>query len=225
MYRNSALTFLDMDMIVVIVGYRTYPDGDVNDQVDDLESALKSFKANFPQYSKPADGKWFGTLLAGHSSGAHISILSVLRQLERKIGKVGESSHMLDIDAFISMAGVFSITDHFYHEIGRGVDEISPMKPACGNTRESFNHFSPTERFQNFESMEKVSLPRMLFIHGLEDDTVPFTSTQKLVSAIKQTGIDVNCTEYYLPNVEHAEVIIDVMTGGQSRDLVQQWLE
>ena len=47
---------------------------------------------------------------------------------------------------------------------------------------------------------------------------------KKLDSAIKQTDLGVNCTEYYLIKVEYAEVKIDVMVGGQSRDLINNGL-
>ena len=80
-----------------------------------------------------------------------------MRQSELKIGKIEQLSCVLDTNIFISIAGIFSITDYFHHEIGRGVhiDEILSMKPACGNMRETFDHFSPTERIKNVGSLGK----------------------------------------------------------------------
>ncbi len=207
-----------MNMIVVVVGYRTYPDGNVNDQVDDVESALNTFH----EYCDSVDKKNFCTTIVGHSSGAHLSMLLLLRQYEQEIG-ILDSSFSFRIDYFIALSGVFSICDHFYYESGRGVEEFSPMKPACGRTRESFVNYSPTEKFKAFNSLSTIVSPRMLFIHGIDDDTVPFTSSKKLIAAMRSTGLDMDCTEHYLTSVDHTEVVIDIMLGGQSRDLIKKW--
>ena len=229
MYRLTATPFLEKNMVVAVVGYRTYPDGNLNDQINDLEDAFQAFKMTFPQYLKPPAGMkkkdWLGMNLIGHSSGAHISMLMLIRRLEQKLENRSGLNQVLDFDAFVSLAGVFSIYDHFLLEVERGIEEFSPMKPICGYTREMFGFYSPTDRMLHMKnSSESTFSTRMLFIHGTNDPVVPFTSTQKLVSAIKQVG-RTDCSEYYLPNVDHVETVTDVMFGGQSRNIVQQWLE
>ncbi len=171
-----------------------------------------------------------GVSLIGHSSGAHISLLSLIRKLELKLGKRNSEEipqDMLDVefDSFTSLAGVFSISDHFHHEVGRGVEEISPMKPACDFTKESFDYYSPTWRLQDIaRNYTSASFPTsMLFLHSLEDDVVPCTSTQKVVSAIKKAG-PTKCRETYLPHTNHVEIVTDLMLGGKLRNIVMQWL-
>jgi hypothetical protein len=235
-------------MIVAIIGYRTYPDcNNVMDQVDDLELAITTFNEKYPIYcNRQQKGKGeiekkddrIDNILVGHSSGAHVAMLFLTRQLEAQLQKEGDIPNHLDLDSFISLSGVFSINDHFMHESGRGVEEISPMKPICGKTKESFMKYSPTERIQNIKFNNHICfnddvspnlylLPRkMLFIHGMNDDTVPFTSTKKLVHALrsKLEMNEANCDEYYLKGVEHGDVIIQLMVGGEIRKIVTEWL-
>jgi acetyl esterase/lipase len=237
MYRLTALPFLEKNMAVAVVGYRTYPDGNVNDQVNDLHAAFRTFELTFPQYMKPSprmvDEKkeWSGVSLIGHSSGAHISMLALIQQLENKLDQRGNkptTKKMINFDSFVSLCGVFSISEHFYFEVGRGVEEMSPMKPACGYDRESFEMYSPTNRLLNMvkkdDELVKSFCTKMLFIHGIDDDVVPFTSTQKLVSAVKQVG-PTPCVEYYLPNVNHIDLVTGLMFGGQSKDIILNWLD
>ena len=98
MYRLCAVPFLRANMAVAIVGYRTYSDADVDGQVDDLEAAAVMLRRDYPHLLAPPDddpsstsmstgrgGKesWTGVTLAGHSSGAHIALLLLIRRLER----------------------------------------------------------------------------------------------------------------------------------------------
>ena len=84
-----AKPFLNANIAVAIVGYRTYPDGNVPDQVDDLHMAATKIAMEYPHLlSKPQinDGSdtsdnddWVGVCLMGHSSGA--TILFRIRKL------------------------------------------------------------------------------------------------------------------------------------------------
>jgi len=80
-YRNIASPFLQQNIAVAIVGYRTWPDGTVQDQVDDLTYATRTLFEEFPSLfhreksitnsddsSNEGDG-WIGACLMGHSSG------------------------------------------------------------------------------------------------------------------------------------------------------------
>ena len=79
MYRLAATPFLEANMAVAIVGYRTYPDGNVQNQVDDLELASTFIATRYPHLSKRPDfvdkNEWIGVSLVGHSSGTHIAML------------------------------------------------------------------------------------------------------------------------------------------------------
>ena len=70
MYRLVGQPFLEeANMAVAILGYRTYPDGNVQDQVDDLDAAISSVAMKYPQLVKrqSRDDEWLGVHLMGHS--------------------------------------------------------------------------------------------------------------------------------------------------------------
>ena len=98
MYRLVAAPFLKMNMAVAVVGYRTYPDGNAQDQVDDLEQAARSVYAKYGDYcvnsggddkeEKKDENDWLGVVLMGHSSGAHIALLMMVQRVERYLNDI-----------------------------------------------------------------------------------------------------------------------------------------
>jgi len=248
MYRLVSPPFLQCNIATVIVGYRTYPDGNVDDQVEDLEMAAEKLALSYPSLFSTKNREkqdWLGTCLAGHSSGAHIALLMLVNQIQRQMNsnmksytkneikplpnRSSSNTPTIHFDRFIGLSGVYSINHHFDYEAGRGVEEISPMKPACGYSRRSFDHYSPPLRLKQLLSMTKQHtalanlIPKTLLIHGVEDDVVPFTSTSEAASIIRSCGAR-DCSEYYLPKTEHADVIIQLMLGGAVSHLLLQWL-
>jgi len=67
-------------------------------------------------------------------------------------------------------------------------------------------------------------VPRMLLVHGIEDDTVPFTSTVDAAAIVRSCGVR-GCEECYVPDIGHQDVVMQLMLGGVVRDLVMGWLE
>ena len=161
MYRLVASRFIAQNIAVAIVGYRTYPDGDVQDQVDDLTEAAKMIQMKYPFLWKRRRGRkkeeknnnnhdstgsdsnnrqnddHIGVCLMGHSSGSHIGMLLLVQQIEKKLkskqnqNQRREKNEIIYFDTFVGLSGVYNIQHHFDYEAGRGVEEISPMKPAC----------------------------------------------------------------------------------------------
>ncbi len=269
MYRLVALPFIKANIAVAIVGYRTYPDGNVQDQVDDLYSAAQTLQMKYPllwkcrcserntskktytNKQKQWNGKEemfhddilpsCGVCLMGHSSGAHISMLFMVQQVEKKIMNLISGSgdrgndNIISFDSFVGLSGVYNIQHHFDYEAGRGVEEISPMKPACGYTREAFDHYSPAMKLYKLmkihddqakicaDSIMSELIPPMLLLHGMDDETVPFTSTSEAARVIRSCGVQY-LSEYYLSETGHADVIMHFMLGGRSKDAVIRWL-
>lgn len=259
MYRLVAKPFLDQNRPVVLVGYRTYPDADVNTQVSDLESALEFLRSTRPDLmmvknkSENRDGVG-GVVLVGHSTGAHIGLLMVLERARRRIERGGPSDtdEAVPVHAFVGMAGVYCINSHYLFESGRGIEELSPLKAACGQNGVGFAQVSVAHRLERIVNAAKAArrdessstkdeeawwesiLPRMLFLHGTDDTTVPYTSTVELVNELFRSvnAIDAMSTQMsvdqlqksILLDVEHAETALHLMVGGQTRDVVMDWL-
>lgn len=165
-----------------------------------------------------------------------------------------ESSNAINsITAFIGISGVYNIDHHFDYESGRGVEEISPLKPSNGYNRKSFLRYTPQRMLQHEVLMllhqRKRQSPdaetkynrngdnnchscnhlpsyfpeRFLFIHGIEDDTVPFPSTSNAARVFRQClggrhyyhdandGVIVD--EYYVPKYGHQDTVVSIMIG------------
>jgi len=200
MYRLTATKKLERGYTVAVLGYRTYPDATVDGQVSDIRDALTKLKEQYPSQH---------TTILGHSSGAHISLLGALKQ-------------ELKVDALICVAGVYDVVKHFDFESGRGVEAISPLKPANGHVEEEWRRRSPTSLI---DKTTKVNLPPTLLVHGADDNVVPYTSALEFYDALQHCESDQNCTLSILPSTEHAETVIQLMVGGETQDVVLEWLE
>lgn len=255
MYRLTATPFLEQSMAVAVVGYRTYPDGNVQDQVDDLETAAMALKHRYPHLCENgSDEMELGITLMGHSSGAHIAMLMAVQRVERCLDRMNGIDNCNDIniaetdtdtiqfDKFVGLSGVYDISHHFDYEAGRGVEELSPMKPACGYTRHAFDHHSPALRLLSLLSTRtrtthrtnsdnlkvhvdeviRNQMPDMLLIHGVEDATVPFTSTSEAAMILRSCGVSC-CEERYMIS-GHPDVVMELMMEGRTRRMVMDWL-
>ena len=85
-------------------------------------------------------------ILIGHSAGAHISLLALVRAAMLKqgmdlkdaiSGKFDNTNSVLleTVKQFIGLAGPYEISQHYKYETGRGVEWLSPMKPAMQGRR------------------------------------------------------------------------------------------
>lgn len=238
MYRLTALPFLEIGMSVAIVGYKTYPDADVTGQVEDLDQAIQTLyylqPDLFHQSTKSNINKqhYLGTCLIGHSSGAHISLLMLVQHIQQRMLEsdtvLPKSNRRPTFDTVIGLSGPYSIDNHFDFEAHRGVEELSPMKPACGFSRESFQMNSPGTRLalllRQFPESGQPLFPQFLLVHGMEDSTVPFTATSDAAVTFRSCGVE-RCDELYIGQTGHQETIMHFMFGGKTKDAVLKWLQ
>lgn len=234
MYRLLAHPFLQKGMAVAVVGYRTFPDGDMNDQVEDLEMAAEKLTELYPELcTKESD---YGVCVMGHSSGAHIAMSMLANRLQQKLRPqqqpTDEEARMMRIDSFIGLSAPYEISSHYDFETGRGLKELSPMKAACGYDEERLSDFSPVLKlFQQMikhprQVCQEVNevCPRIALIHGDNDDTVPFTSTRQAAKLLSMAGIN-KCDELYLKETGHSDTVFHLMFGGETMDFISKWLE
>ena len=231
MYRLLVLPFEKMNWATAIVGYRTYPEGDASSQVHDLEMAMKELQRRYPDVCRRK------VCLMGHSSGAHISMLTIVERVRRKLEleQAGDTlalqqweKSLVKIDSFIGVSGPYNIYNHFDFEAGRGVEQISPMQPACGNSREMFLRYSPAVQVSHMfakcslpeeQNSFSRSFPPMVLVHGMEDDTVPYSASKEAGRVLRASGIT-QCSEIYERDAGHEEAIMQVMIGGPVQDII-----
>lgn len=234
MYHLVAPPFLALGLAVAVVGYRTYPDADVPAQVEDLERASVALRRErpflFDRRGGTSQGEQ-GVILMGHSSGAHIALLMLVNRIRSELAG---TKPLLGIafTSFIGLSGPYDIGHHFDYEAGRGVEELSPLKAACGLTRHSFRLNSPASRLMatlvDMKETETACIgryfPPTLLVHGIEDSTVPFTATSEAARIIRSCGVS-DCFEAYLGGTGHQETATEIMLGGGTRDAVLEWVK
>jgi pimeloyl-ACP methyl ester carboxylesterase len=278
-YRLVASPFLRLGLAVAIVGYRVYPlSSTVQEQVDDLQMAFETLQETYPEWCSTAstipdrhdennnmnmlqtNDQHFGTIVMGHSSGAHIALLWIVDRIKKKLkqqqqqqkNQCSNTQSGVAITTFVGISGPYNIDHHFDYEAARGVEEISPLKAANGYTRTEFLRNSPIWRLQDaLKGKNEVSLlrnndgsggndsqnddscciaclqdffpPHSLLIHGMEDDTVPFTATSEAARGLRACGVT-GCDECYVPQTGHQDAVVHLMLGGRVQNSIVKWL-
>jgi hypothetical protein len=164
----------------------------------------------------------------GHSSGAHISSLMLLEQVRQVFAGTKKKDDIV-FDSFVGISGPYDISHHFDYEAARGVEEISPMKAACGYSRQSFRWYSPALRLKQTmanikcASLNDVLPAHMLVVHGIEDDVVPFTATSEFAKILQCCAG--HCQEIYVAKTGHHDTVLHLMFGGPTRTAIVDWLQ
>ncbi|XP_013083031.2 uncharacterized protein LOC106068271 [Biomphalaria glabrata] len=110
------------------------------------------------------------------------------------------------VKAFIGLAGVYSIKDHFQHESWRGIEDVSCMCRAHYG-EDHFARFSPKEIIHSLGRC--LSLPLMVLVHGTEDYVSPLSATLTFAEAL--SDISANVKVRVIPECNHYEVCLDLM--------------
>lgn len=209
LYRLVANSFLSNSFHVAIVGYRTYPDTSVEGQIADVGNAI-DFLRNKEQVR--GNGESIDITLMGHSSGAHICMLGIVQ------------SKIQGIQRFVGISGVYDIPHHYQFESKRGVERISPLAPVCGGNLSQWKRNSPS-RWHSSSTNTIASLPPTLLLHGDIDSTVPYTSSMGVFHSLQKSQVgNAPIKLKILKGVEHAETILHLMFGGETRDVLLKWI-
>jgi predicted esterase len=67
-------------------------------------------------------------------------------------------------------------------------------------------------------------LPQMVLVHGIEDDTVPFTATAEAARVLRTCGVT-KCQEIYVAATGHQDTVMQIMLGGRTREAVVDWIK
>jgi acetyl esterase/lipase len=207
----------------ILVEYPVYPIATIFDQAHSILDAVQYIQHNRSALKLSQETK---IILAGHSSGAHISVLA-------SIASCREGAKLVDI--VLGLSGVYDIGSHFDFEKNRGVHIISPMRSAALGPDE-WDHCSPSQILQkpfvplpdkhvDTHSNDSAAasaagdasslsmgwpvhlFPKFWFLHGTRDSTVPHTSTEDVIKALQGRGCDVRAV---YADYEHIDPIIDL---------------
>ncbi|KAI9209752.1 Alpha/Beta hydrolase protein [Polychytrium aggregatum] len=235
-YGPLAYTLQSQGYCVVVPNYTLFPKGKVGDMVADVYRAIQWTHDHIESFG----GNPQQIFLMGHSAGAHLCMTTVLHDLGQYLTtrftrsgsetSPNESSDpsplptledsLPQIQGMILLAGVYDIESHYRFESQRGLEEISGMGRAMGNTLESWDCVSPVKMLEAIrrrypESVHNNDVSRLLppniwLVHGEFDTTVPASSSEALHQQLLEIGAsNVKFSRY--SRLDHQRPVVELM--------------
>ena len=191
--------------IVGIVGYRLYPEAMVDEQVTDVRLAMREFC--IASRALGADENRYA--LVGHSSGAHLSCLALLRGGPQDAADEG-GPPAAGPSSFVGISGVYDIATHYEYEKSRGVDLLSPMHDAFGGAG-GFRDASPTQlvadRAPDAPEIDLSALPSLsLLVDSRGDEVVKSVQSRAFGDALRDRLRAEGIADKRVANASYADV-------------------
>ncbi len=193
LYALVAQKLVPYDVVVVVPRYQLYPDATYTQMRDDVSTALAWTIQNIDQYNGDPQRIVFG----GQSAGAQLSAMTVFDRSVLATHNIEPSA----ICAYYGISGVYDINAQYQFERDNG--RTAPVMTAVMGGIEAFDATSPI-------SYVHADVPRVLLIHGDQDETVPLQMSQDFYAALDAVGASVSLQIY--PGRGHSELLFYTLT-------------
>ena len=195
----------------IVLQYPLYPEAIIAQQAESIYEAIRFIRWNSSKIGLPSNSTY---VVSGHSSGANICALAILKCIHNEERLV---------DSFIALNGVYDIEKHYHFEKARGAHEFSPMSVAA-ITPDRWWESSPSLLLPEVSVESVVTFwPDTFLLHGLSDTTVPFSSSHEFAEKLRHKGAAVKTS--FPEELAHADCIFDFTVDGQSasKDAVKKY--
>lgn len=193
LYALVAQKLVPYDVVVVVPRYQLYPDATFPQMSDDVATALAWTVNNIAKYNGDPARIVFG----GQSAGAHLSAMTVFDRSVLATHNLTSSA----ICAYYGISGVYDIAAQYQFERDNG--RTAPVMTAVMGGVSAFGATSPI-------SYVHADIPRVLLIHGDQDETVPLRMSQEFAQALNDVGANVSLQIY--PGRGHSELLFYTLT-------------
>lgn len=175
-YGFAGRAYASEGFVTVVAGYRLVPDGRFPTFMEDAAAAVRWTRANIARYGGDPDR----IVLAGHSAGAHIALLSALdpKWLGDMVRPNGAIRGVIDLS---------------------GPADFFPFEPG-GRAIIAMGHVSPPDQTQPIH-FARADAPPIWMGHGDQDTTVRPRNPRNLSAAILAAGGRAQVAMY--PGVDH----------------------
>jgi hypothetical protein len=168
----------------IILGYPVYPMGTIEDQTLAVKKGIDYLRNQSELKSLfHSSGAAPRIVLAGHSSGAHIVLLAILRAVMKNEESL--------CDCYLGFSGPFNLVTHYEYKKKTNQNHTSPMLIAA-NGPTYLSGLSPTLVLKEYldnkkkdPSKYKKELPYIGLLQGLKDDTVPDHHSRDILEILK----------------------------------------
>ena len=192
-YGFIARSFASEGYVVVLTGYRLFPEARYPAMLEDLADAVAWTEANIAQYGGDPDR----VVLMGHSAGAYNSLMLGL-------DKSWLAAKGMNAD---DLAGVVSLA---------GPADFYPF-----DTENSINSFGQAEDPEATQPVNhaRADAPPLLLVHGEDDTVVRIRNARSLERAMTAAGGTAE-TAYY-PGMGHNDVLLKLVSPWWRDDRVR----
>ncbi|GBG60686.1 hypothetical protein CBR_g12422 [Chara braunii] len=217
-------TLSERGVVVACLDYRNFPQGRINDMVDDVTTGIGWVLNN----ARVMGGDPSLVFLVGQSAGAHLGMLSILRQAicEATTGAENLLWRSSDLRGFVGLSGPYDIVNLVEHFHKRGLYRRIFLPLMEG--KDQVHLHSPSDIVRNSvfrrNGYSAASFfPPVTLLHGTEDASVPCTVTTEFADTLQSIGVHARTRLY--PGKTHTDPIIeDPMRGGED-ELVEDILQ
>ncbi len=188
-YRFVGAALAELGYVAVLANYRHYPEVKMPGFMDDAARAAVWAAEHAGDYGADANRLY----LMGHSAGAHLAALVTL-----------DARYFAATGAPVpTVAGVIGLS---------GPYDFLPLLEA-----DVQDMFGPPQNYPDSQPINYVraDAPRMLLVHGLEDDTVWPKNSRNLASALSARGVPATLKLY--PHLEHADTVAAMSLPARGR--------
>lgn len=194
-YRFVGAALASRGAVVAVPDYRLYPQVRFPVFLEDAAAAV----ARAQQEARAVGADPRRIVLGGHSSGAYIAAMLALQpDYLRKAG----------VDP-ASIAGFFGLSGPY------------ALEPNSGALRDMFTAVATPAEFQPVQQVDDGAPPALL-VHGEEDDVVYPSHTQRLATALRERGVQVELR--LVAGRGHVDTVVALSRPGAFRipDLVEE---
>lgn len=193
LYALVAQKLVPFGVVVVVPRYQLYPDATYDQMQADVSSALAWTVNSIAQYNGDPQRILYG----GQSAGAQLSAMTVF---DRSVLAAYNLTPQA-ICAYYGISGVYDIRAQYDFEVSNG--RTAPVMTAVMGGESSFAATSPI----NFAHAD---VPRVLLIHGDQDETVPLQMSRDFFEALQAVNASASLAVY--PGRGHSELLFYTLT-------------
>src|SRR3990167_5416212 len=180
--------------------------GRVEEMLEDVDQAIKWTIDHIDKYG----GDKHNIYLAGQSAGAHLGLMSILRNGVSD----AQTWKLSKIKGFIGISGPYDIIEMKKHFHARGLNETI-YSDIFSSPNLAIEEFSPTNFVATYLT-SSIKLPHLFFFHGTNDKSCPHVSTEGIVNSLLKSKAQVSIITKYYPNKSHTDLILEDLMHDES---------
>ncbi|OUM67391.1 hypothetical protein PIROE2DRAFT_5137 [Piromyces sp. E2] len=208
--------------VAVLPNYVIFPNGGIDDMVDDVYKAIQWTYENIAKYG----GNPQHIILSAHSAGAHIAALTVVKAALNLPNNGVALQNLPVLDKVLLLNGPYVFDQEFiaYTLQGTGSTENAtassdPQQQALlqklmmtyyGNTE-----ISPIEILKQYEDdaiTNNFNVNKFVFYYTSLDNVIPESSAKNLINQINRTS-NAQYEYLYVEGLEHASIVRGIRGG------------